>query len=244
MRGNFFAVLSAVGALGFAHAARADQTFSFWLNGDGSVTAHGTITVASDPFANPLWGTNPPAAVSPTPPMYQGAYDPPGAQSIVSVTGVFSNSHLGIENLPIDGLVANDYMPHFDPDPLIPYSFGWYNGTPGNLSYDNLFYVNGSPQTCEGELYGGFLDNYGLMFTVTDADGNVYGIDVWSNGYLGADPPGIYGVGVSINGGAPDFFSGGGLTLSVPEPATWTTLMLGFFGLGLMGARRKGAHVA
>src|SRR5574337_1691403 len=100
MRGHFFAALTAVGAFGFAQTAYADQTFSFWLNGDGSVSAHGTITIAPDSNANPLWGTSPPATVSPTPPMYQGAYDPPNAWSIVSVTGVFSDAHLGLENLP------------------------------------------------------------------------------------------------------------------------------------------------
>ncbi|HEY5308639.1 MAG TPA: hypothetical protein VIK97_09035, partial [Casimicrobiaceae bacterium] len=52
-----------VGALALvAPAAHADQTISFWLNGDGNVSAHGTLTIAANPNANPNWGTQLPRA--------------------------------------------------------------------------------------------------------------------------------------------------------------------------------------
>ena len=44
----------------------------------------------------------------------------------------------------------------------------------------------------------------------------------------------------------PDYTSGGGLTLNVPEPSTWAMMVLGFAGLGFAGYRasRKAAIAA
>jgi hypothetical protein len=63
-------------------------------------------------------------------------------------------------------------------------------------------------------------------------------VDLWFNG-IGA-PPGTEGFGVAVmaDGATPvvlDYVAG-----SVPEPATWAMMLLGFAGLGFLGYRRSG----
>ena len=83
------------------------------------------------------------------------------------------------------------------------------------VSYDNLFYVNGSPQTCTIPSppstlppgnYGGFFDNYGVMLTLANGDL----VDLYSNGDIqatqqGAEPVTLppYGIVVIQNGVRP-----------------------------------------
>ena len=250
MRFRTLAVLPVIGVLavaGHAHAA----TFNFALGGDGNVTASGTLTIGADPHANSTFGT--PAnlqQISPLdmPPSWQGLYDPLNALAITGATGTFSDKALDITDVTITGLIATNPEPHFDADQAIPHSFGWYP-TPGVISYDNLFYVNGSPQTCTVPPpgnYGGFFDNYGVMFSL--ANGDV--VDLYSNGDITAvgNPPvtpgpNFYGVVVGytdpIKGFTANYASANGLIFDTPEPSTWAMMILGFAGLGFAGYRRS-----
>src|SRR5208337_5514896 len=134
--------------------------------------------------------------------------DPAGAWSVIGATGSFSDSTIGTQ--AITGFVANNDLPPLEipTDPLIPPSFSWWTGvgTPyvdasySLLSYDNLYYPGGSPEVCTGYSYGGYLDNYGILFTL--ANGDV--LDVYSDGNTPPpgtpDPPptniGIYGAAI------------------------------------------------
>jgi hypothetical protein len=257
IRRKILATLPLIGALTVAQHAHA-STVNFFLSGDGNVTASGTLTIGPDSFANSTFGT--PANLQQvvpldTPPSWQGLYDPLNALAITGATGTFSDKALGITDVAITGLLATNPEPHFDADQAIPHSFGWYPA-PGVVSYDNLFYVNGSPQTCTVPPpgnYGGFFDNYGVMFSL--ANGDV--VDLYSNGDITAvgNPPvtpgpNFYGVVVGytdpINGFTPDYTSANGLVFAAPEPSTWAMMVLGFAGLGFAGYRasRKAATIA
>ena len=150
--------------------------------------------------------------------------------------------------MAITGYVANNYLPHFDNDQTIPFSFSWYTGVgfPAGastlLSYDNLFWPGGAPATASDfDGAGGFLDIYGLMFTI--GGGTV--VDLFNNG-VGAIthiPYGGFGVVVATSSTALDYV-GGGVTASTPEPSTWAMMVLGFAGLGFAGYRKARKTVA
>ena len=247
------AALPVIGALTFAAHAQA-ETYQLTFGGDGNVSGSITLTVGADPQAGVAFGTA--ANLVPSGPGFVGIADPLSASLITAVTGgVFSDAALGITNVAVTGLVANNYAPHFAPDQTIPYSFSYYMANPNPMkwtSYDNLFYTDGSsPQTCTVPPpgnYGGFLDNYGVMFTLANSDL----VDLYSNGDIQAvgNPPvtpGPYFYGVVVDvGGVPNYDSAGGLSLSTPEPSTWAMMILGFAGLGFAGHRasRKAAVVA
>jgi PEP-CTERM motif len=265
MKQKFLAALQLIGALTastYAHAGAVNWS----LGGDGNVSASGTITFGSNPNASSSFGT----AVTPVPPQpagyppvttYTSVGDPLSSSLITGASGLFSDAALGITNVAITGVLADNFLPHFAPDPTIPQSFSYFQtgSDPSNwVSYDNLFYVNGSsPQTCSipdppSSLppgnYGGYFDNYGVMFTLANGD---Y-VDLYSNGdiqatQLGAVPVTLrpYGV-VVIQNGAPDYTSAGGLAFATPEPSTWAMMMLGFAGLGFAGYRtsRNAASIA
>jgi PEP-CTERM motif len=223
---------------GSAHAS----SLNFSFGGDGNASGSGTITIGPDPFADTtgIFGT-PANLLGPSggpPPNYQGAVDPANALAVTGATGAFSDLALNIDNVAITGIFATDPQNHFDQDQTIPHSFGWYPA-PGSVSYDNLFYAGGNaPITCIGVPPGGFLDSYGILFTLANGDL----LDLYSNG---GNAPGDYGVIVWTDAGK-DFTSAGGLSLTAPEPSTWAMMVVGFAGLGFVGYRkaRKAAVVA
>ncbi len=179
-----------------------------------------------------------------------GVADPTTASIITSATGVFSDVALGITNEAITGILAINYAPHFAPDPAIPYSFSYYTPMDPTVSYDNLFYVNGSsPQTCTLPSppsplppgnYGGYFDNYGVMFTLANGD---Y-VDLYSNGDIQATQEGAvpvtlppYGV-VMVTSLGPDYTSAQSLAFATPEPSTWVMMARVFSGSALSDTRR------
>jgi len=112
------------------------------------------------------------------------------AFEVTGITGYFTdtNNGLNIVNAPITGLVPlNNTDPLVDPKPgneLAPANFSKFfvgNGNArGRLTFDNLFWPGGSPATASGpewaDYKGGFLDIYGLMFTI---DGG-YAVNFWN----------------------------------------------------------------
>lgn len=166
----------------------------------------------------------------------------PQALEVTGISGVFSDSNngLNIVNAPIGSLLALTHSAPETTNLLAPNDFSKFAvgaGLPpqngGFLTYDNLFWPGGSPQTASDyPLYGGFLDIYGLMFRI--GGGRV--VDFWSNGgepYTGHID---YGVAVATTDVSLDYVSGG---VSVaPEPGTLVLFGSGIIGLGNL-IRRK-----
>jgi len=255
MTSRLLATVSALAALTFAAGANA-STVRIAVSGNG-ISANVSLTLGADRHKGPLFGTG----TTPSGPGFVGLADPTNALSVTGAFGTFSDANLGISNMAITGFVANDYLPHFDNDPNIPYSFSWYTGigfpaAPSStlLSYDNLFYTGpGAPVTCIGVSAGGVVDDYGVLMTL--ANGDVF--DLWSDGGSGDT---IYGGAVATSSAIIDYqdpYPGNpawdgpaaatNLTVAVvPEPSTWAMMLLGFAGLGFAGYRssRKTAIVA
>ncbi len=257
MKLKYLAALPLVGALTFSAHAEASTT-NWSLGGDGNVSASGTLTFGFNPNASSSFGTTvtpvpPPTGYPPGPPVvYTSVGDPLSSSLITGASGFFSDAALGLSNVAITGVVADNFLPHFAPDATIPQSFSYFQDPGGWVSYDNLFYVNGqSPQTCSipeppstlpPGNYGGYFDNYGVMFTLANGD---Y-VDLYSNGDIqatqaGAEPVTLppYGV-VVITDLGPDYTSAQSLAFATPEPSTWAMFGLGFLGLGLVGLKRQG----
>ena len=245
MTRRILAAVPLVVGLTFAGGAHASSLY-FSLGGDGNVSVTGTLTIGPDPYADTagIFGT-PANLLGPStgpPPNFQGAVDPANALAVTDVTGTFSDAALGIVDATITGLVAINPQLHFAPDHTIPYSFSWYPA-PNVVSYDNLFYPgSGAPLTClptptEPTAAGGYFDNYGVMFSLSNGDV----VDMYSNG---GDSGPIYGAVVFDPTMGKDYTSGGGLTLNVPEPSTWAMMVLGFAGLGFAGHRKARNTVA
>ena len=166
----------------------------------------------------------------------------PEAYEVTGITGVFSdtNNGLNLVNVSVGPLVS---INHATPEPtnlLAPNDFsrfavaaGLAPENNGFLTYDNLFYPFGSPQTASDyPPHGGFLDIYGLLFEIPG--GRV--VDFWSNGDFSGtgNGPIDYGVAVATPDMALDYVGG---VAVVPEPNTIALLGAGL--LGLLAWRRR-----
>jgi hypothetical protein len=170
----------------------------------------------------------------------------PQAFEVTGISGTFTDTDngLNIVNVPISSLVP---ITHDTPEPtnlLAPNDFSRFSVTAGLppqnngfLTYDNLFYPGGSPQTASDyPVSGGFFDIYGLLFGI--GGGKV--VDFWSNGDFSGTGTGPidYGIAVATQATALDYV-GGGVSLT-PEPSTIALIGSGL--LGLLIRRRRNAH--
>ena len=168
----------------------------------------------------------------------------PSAYEITGISGTFTdtNNGLNIINAAVNSLVAINYATPETTNLLAPHDFsrfavatGLSPTNNGYLTYDNLFWPGGSPQTASDyPPHGGFLDIYGLMFSL----GNGRIADLWSNG-VNASGVVDYGAAVATSNTALDYV-GSGVSATVPEPASVWILLVGLFGL-LFWHRRASA---
>lgn len=203
----------------------------FSFQGQG-VSGNGTFTIepnVSPQDPNPTCGTpgNDPCRA-----------DPVGAYRITHVTGSFSDAAMSIVNAAITGLMpinpANERDAVFDP--FVPTSLSFIDNTDGTfLTYNNLFYPNGSPIVCDFPFVGTFVDVFGTAFMI---DGG-YTVNLWGDGNLDGGPL-TYGVAVSDGTNILDYRFAG-ISATAPEPAS---IWLVFGGLFLIGASLKGASRA
>ena len=164
--------------------------------------------------------------------------EPQGAHLITAITGTLSAKNVGVLNASITGLIATSpnpgnapfatslsYLPVLD----LP------AGENGVLSYSNLFYPLGAPDTCFDGITGGYLDVFGMMLTLSNGDV----ADIWSNGGAPNNGP-LYGAALASDGAytAIDYVAGG-VSMSVPEPGTLVLLGTGLMLAAAAGGRRR-----
>lgn len=216
MRNKLLAAGAMVMALGFGAQAQADEIVAFSLSGAG-VSGSGFISVTPDTISG----------------------DPAGANNIISISGSFSDSNVGISGASITGLVptypnvAN--APYATSLSRVPVQGSLLPPDDGNsLTYSNLFYPYGAPDTCFDGITGGYLDVFGTLLTLDNGDE----VELWSNGG-GPNNSDIYGLAVAAPTGtdgnttlyaAIDYVSDG-ITMNAPEPSS-----LWLFGTALLGA--------
>lgn len=168
----------------------------------------------------------------------------PGAFRVTGVSGTVSNATLGIE-----GAAAGALVPVNDAEPdatnlLAPGDFSRFAvaaGLPpenrGSLSFDNLLWPAGSPQTATDYPFGGgVLDIYGLLFSI--GDGRY--VNLWSNGVLPGAPGPDYGIAFVTSDEVLDYT--GGLSLDagpapVPVPASLGLILAALGGLAALRRR-------
>ena len=130
----------------------------------------------------------------------------PQAFKLTGITGTFSDSNIGISDFS-----------------RFPVAVGTQHGS---ISFDNLFYPGGSPQSAtDYPFHGGFLDIYGLLATISNGDV----VDIWSNGVEPGETVPDYGTAVATSAKSLDYV--GGNVAVTPEPGT-----LGLIATGVLGA--------
>ncbi len=166
------------------------------------------------------------------------------AFEITGISGTFTdtNNGLNIINAPIGGLEPINYAIPESGNLLAPHDFSRFAvaaglGAQDNgvLTYDNLFYPGGSPQTASSYPFsGGLLDIYGLMFDI----GGARVVDIWSPGTPTGTGPISYGIAVATHATALDYHANG-VTVT-PEPGAFSLLGVGL--LGMLTWRRRAAR--
>ena len=124
-----------------------------------------------------------------------------GANPIADISGVISDTSLGITNQAVVGLIPIDPVVPL-PDFVTAPDFSYIQvpgGVPSppatfpstTLSYDNTYYPGGSWSVCtDYPFFGGVLDVYGVAFTIANGDA----VDLWSNGVLPGGTSSDYGL--------------------------------------------------
>lgn len=227
------AVLILAGLAPYAQATAVQIGF----NGAGG-TGHASLTVGPDylPSIHPA-----------------GPTDPAGAQLVTGASGTFSDANLGLYNVAITGVLARNFALPFDMkaggswhsgDLPFPASFSQLaaiGGTGGVVTYSDLFYAGGSPQSCwDYPFAGGLLDTYGVMFTLSNGGF----VDLWSDGSIFVPTMSpvylTYGFAVILptsKGNSVSDFQFSGVHAAVPEPKfMW---LFGAAVLGLFAWRRS-----
>ena len=102
------------------------QAYTFTLSGEG-MTASGWFAVGPDPHIGANFGTG----TNPQPPGYVGFADPLNAQMITRAGGTFSDTNFGLSNVKITGVVADNYLPHFENDIISLSASAGTTGPPG-----------------------------------------------------------------------------------------------------------------
>lgn len=203
-------------------------SYKFDLSGSG-ISGTIALTYAANPNTGVLPGTSP------------NPVDPIGSSIVTGISGTFSDTNIGIANMSITGIVASNPSSPQPTNLLAPHSFGFYpiaagvktpEGTAPGLSYDNLFYLGGSPQAASDyPFHGGVFDIYGIVFTLA----NGHGVNLWSNG----DNGGLtYGAAVTDGENLLDYAAPVSVA-AVPEPATWAMMILGFGAIGAFTRRHR-----
>lgn len=170
----------------------------------------------------------------------------PQAFEVTGISGMFTdvNNGLNIVNVPIGSLVAINRATPEATNLLAPNDFSRFavlTGLPGLnngfLTFDNLYWPGGSPQTASDyPVFGGILDIYGLMFDI--GGGKV--VNFWSNGdFSGTGGPADYGVAVANREKSLDYVEGG--VSLVPEPGGLALLAGGLAALLLWHRARPQA---
>jgi hypothetical protein len=170
----------------------------------------------------------------------------PQAFEVTGISGTFSDSNngLNIVNAPIGSLEPIKHDTPESTNLLAPLDFsrfavasGLSPQSNGFLTYDNLLYPGGSPQTASDyPFHGGFVDIYGLLFDI--GGGRV--VNFWSNGdFTGTGTGPIdYGVAVATHDTSLDYVSGG--VSAIPEPSAFGVLGSGL--LGMLVWRRRASR--
>jgi hypothetical protein len=164
------------------------------------------------------------------------------AFELTGISGTFTDTNIGIVDATIGALVP---ITQASPEPtnlLAPKDFSRFavaTGLPpenhGFISYDNLVWPGGSPQTASDyPFFGGIFDIYGLLFSI----GNGQYVNLWSNGVLPGSSQINYGVAVVTADAALDYVGG---VSAVPEPSSLALLGIALAG-GAFARRRRGVQ--
>ena len=166
----------------------------------------------------------------------------PNAFKVTGISGTFFDTNNGLNiNTTVTGLVPITQSTPDATNLLAPKDFSRYavaSGLPafhnGFITYTNLFWPGGSPATASDYPgAGGFLDIYGLMFTI----GGGRTVNLWSNGDFGGGAD--YGVWVVTPQAVLDAVGEGVAVTVTPEPgAFW---LFGGGALMLVGVLRRSA---